>query len=106
MSEQYAKDLSDWTLPPHIYAVAKQVYQGMLREETLQCCIISGESGAGKTETCKLLVQQLLFLSESEMVELNVKIEQVGQVCACACIAPHYNIYYLLIFLIYLSLIL
>ena len=49
-----------------------------MNEARSQCCVISGESGAGKTETCKLLVQQLLFLSESKDMELNIKIEQVS----------------------------
>ena len=77
MSNEYSSNPPDTSLPPHIYAVANQVYRDMMREELAQCCIISGESGAGKTETCKLLVQQLLFLTESEAMDLNIKIEQV-----------------------------
>ena len=57
----------------------------MMREDSPQCCVISGESGAGKTETCKLLVQQLLYLADSESLELGIKIEQVSKVARVGC---------------------
>ena len=40
-------------VPPHIYAVAEAAFRTMLSEEESQCVIISGESGAGKTEASK-----------------------------------------------------
>lgn len=40
-------------LPPHIFALADTAYNEMLFEHDNKCCIISGESGAGKTETAK-----------------------------------------------------
>jgi len=70
-------------LPPHIFAVANQVYQDMLTERRPQCCIISGESGAGKTESCKFIVQHLLHVTKSVENELNLKIEQVVQPLLC-----------------------
>ncbi len=78
VSEKYSADPPNKTLPPHIYAVGNQVYRSMMRVGYPQCCVISGESGAGKTETCKLIVQQLLYLTESEEIGLNIKIEQVS----------------------------
>ena len=77
VSEKYSSAPPDPSLPPHIYAVANRVYRDMMAETRPQCCVISGESGAGKTETCKLLVQQLLFLTESKAMDLSIKIEQV-----------------------------
>lgn len=46
-------------LPPHLYAVANQAYYAMKEENTDQCILISGESGAGKTEAAKQILQFL-----------------------------------------------
>ena len=35
--------------PPHIYALADNMYRNMVIDHENQCVIISGESGAGKT---------------------------------------------------------
>jgi len=35
------------SLPPHIYAVSDAAFQNMLRNALSQCCVVSGESGAG-----------------------------------------------------------
>ena len=45
--------------PPHIYALADNMYRNMTIDNENQCVIISGESGAGKTETCKLVMSYL-----------------------------------------------
>ena len=39
-----------YELQPHIYALAEDTYRSLLTEHEAQCVIISGESGAGKTE--------------------------------------------------------
>ena len=64
--------------PPHVFAVADSAYHAMLREGRDQCCVISGESGAGKTETSNILVQQLMRLGKSETRMLEEKILLVG----------------------------
>ncbi|GER54508.1 myosin-like protein [Striga asiatica] len=48
---------------PHVYAVADAAYSEMMTEETNQSIIISGESGAGKTETAKIAVKYLAALN-------------------------------------------
>uniref|UniRef100_H3AAN7 Myosin IEb n=1 Tax=Latimeria chalumnae TaxID=7897 RepID=H3AAN7_LATCH len=42
--------------PPHIYALADNVYRNMLIDGENQCVIISGESGAGKTVAAKFIM--------------------------------------------------
>lgn len=66
-------------LPPHVYGVAERAHQSLLMTNSSQCFVISGESGAGKTETCKYLVQHLVFIAGSEESKLNGKISQVCQ---------------------------
>ncbi|TRY58520.1 hypothetical protein DNTS_004926 [Danionella cerebrum] len=60
--------------PPHIYAVADIAYQSMVSYNGDQCIVISGESGAGKTESAHLLVQQLTVLGKANNRSLQEKI--------------------------------
>ncbi len=52
-------------LPPHIFAVAEGAFRGMVSEEDKQCVIISGESGAGKTEAAKQIMSYIAAVSGS-----------------------------------------
>uniref|UniRef100_A0A8C9KCH6 Myosin IH n=1 Tax=Panthera tigris altaica TaxID=74533 RepID=A0A8C9KCH6_PANTA len=44
-------------LPPHVYAIADNAYRMMCSELTNHFILISGESGAGKTEASKKILQ-------------------------------------------------
>lgn len=48
---------------PHIFAVAEAAYRQMIDEQENQCVIISGESGAGKTESAKLIMRYIAAVS-------------------------------------------
>uniref|UniRef100_A0A670JA84 non-specific serine/threonine protein kinase n=1 Tax=Podarcis muralis TaxID=64176 RepID=A0A670JA84_PODMU len=64
--------------PPHIFAVADIAYQSMVTFSSDQCIVISGESGAGKTQSAHLLVQQLTVLGRANNRTLQEKILQVN----------------------------
>ncbi|XP_064389484.1 myosin-IIIb-like isoform X3 [Halichondria panicea] len=65
-------------LPPHIFAMAGSAYRAMGRDSVNQCCVVSGESGAGKTEASNLLVQQFMKLGRSKTRSLEEKILKVN----------------------------
>lgn len=50
-------------VPPHVFAVAESSYYNMKAYKENQCVIISGESGAGKTEAAKRLMQYIANVS-------------------------------------------
>ncbi|KAM4698021.1 unconventional myosin-X-like [Rhinophrynus dorsalis] len=52
-------------LPPHIFAIANECYRCLWKRNDSQCVLISGESGAGKTESTKLLLKFLSSMSQS-----------------------------------------
>ncbi|KAK8712719.1 hypothetical protein V6N13_147948 [Hibiscus sabdariffa] len=75
-------------LSPHVFAVADVAYRAMVNESKSNSILVSGESGAGKTETTKMLMRYLAYLGgraategrtvEQQVLESNPVLEAFG----------------------------
>lgn len=61
--------------PPHAYSLTEEAYRAMKSEKENQCILISGESGAGKTETAKIIMGFISMVTGG-----NEKVEYVKKV--------------------------
>lgn len=52
-------------VPPHVFSIAESMFYNMKAYNESQCVIISGESGAGKTEAAKRIMQYISSVSGS-----------------------------------------
>uniref|UniRef100_A0A7N0VC74 Myosin motor domain-containing protein n=1 Tax=Kalanchoe fedtschenkoi TaxID=63787 RepID=A0A7N0VC74_KALFE len=87
MMEMY-KGVQFGDLSPHVFAVADAAYRAMVDEGKSQSILVSGESGAGKTETTKLIMQYLTYVGgraagddrtvEQQVLESNPLLEAFG----------------------------
>jgi len=76
--------------PPHVFATADNAYRSMLNEGVCQSILITGESGAGKTENTKKVIQYLAAVAgrtggqgttgklEEQVLQANPILESFG----------------------------
>ena len=69
---------------PHIYQMAELSYKNLLKTNTNQAILVSGESGAGKTENTKYILKYLSNkyapdnISAQQIIDCNYIIEMLG----------------------------
>uniref|UniRef100_A0A453Q2S1 Myosin motor domain-containing protein n=1 Tax=Aegilops tauschii subsp. strangulata TaxID=200361 RepID=A0A453Q2S1_AEGTS len=78
MMEQY-KGADFGELSPHPFAVADVAYRLMLNEGISQSILVSGESGAGKTESTKMIMRYLAYMGGKAATEGRTVEKQVLQ---------------------------
>ncbi|KAH0857106.1 hypothetical protein HID58_085367 [Brassica napus] len=61
------------SLMPHPFAVADAAYRQMINEGVSQSILVSGESGAGKTETAKTLMKYLAKMGGRAVKDLSAR---------------------------------
>ena len=97
--QQYKASLQPQAeLPPHVYAVAASAHMGLMQNSMSQSVIISGESGAGKTETAKILLKYLAAVAtpqdgsggdlHTRVLQTNPIMESFGCAKTVWCVAP------------------
>ena len=64
-----------YELPSHIYGVAESAYRSMKTFQQDQCILITGESGSGKTEASKIIMQYISAVTDSKSRDTSDKIK-------------------------------
>uniref|UniRef100_A0A8C8G426 Myosin-9 n=1 Tax=Oncorhynchus tshawytscha TaxID=74940 RepID=A0A8C8G426_ONCTS len=72
-------------MPPHIYAITDNAYRSMMQDREDQSILCTGESGAGKTENTKKVIQYLAhvassFKSKKDQGELEKQLLQANPI--------------------------
>ena len=86
MVRKYSSRKFGQELPPHVYNIAHDSFYGLTSFQQLQSIIISGESGAGKTEATKQCLQYLAAVAgsksnvENKILKTNPVLEAFGNV--------------------------
>ncbi|KAL3836179.1 hypothetical protein ACJMK2_021621 [Sinanodonta woodiana] len=63
---------------PHVFHTAARAFRRMRESQTDQVIIVTGESGAGKTESTKFMIKHFVHMCQSDNKELHEKIIKVN----------------------------
>lgn len=66
------------SLPPHVYSTSTAAYKHMTQNDMNQSILVSGESGAGKTETTKIVMNHLASVAGGRMDKTIAKVIDVN----------------------------
>lgn len=68
-------------LEPHVFETAAMAYRGLIIEKQSQTILVSGESGAGKTETVKIIMTDLATMEEARKGNYSEEsdVRQIGE---------------------------
>ncbi|XP_028826850.1 myosin-11a isoform X4 [Denticeps clupeoides] len=65
-------------VPPHIYSITDNAYRNMMQDREDQSILCTGESGAGKTENTKKVIQYLAVVASSHKGKKDTSTQQAG----------------------------
>ncbi|KAM8843536.1 myosin-11a isoform 1-T1 [Synchiropus picturatus] len=65
-------------VPPHIYSITDNAYRNMMQDREDQSILCTGESGAGKTENTKKVIQYLAVVASSHKGKKDSSAQQSG----------------------------
>ena len=74
LMDKYAINLRHELSPPHVYATSAAAYRGLRDYNRNQSILVSGESGAGKTETVKILMGHIAHISGRQNISTIDKV--------------------------------
>merc|ERR1719461_949170 len=78
-------------VPPHLWAITETAYRNMLTNSKDQSMLITGESGAGKTENTKKVISYLAMVAASPKKNAAKKVSLEDQIVATNPILESYG---------------
>lgn len=82
LGQRYKEASKRSDLSPHVYATSAQAFKGLQTYGVNQSILVSGESGAGKTETVKILLNHIADIAGSHADDRTIeKVSWVPRRC-------------------------
>lgn len=65
--QAYQTSQADRQLPPHVYSKCKTILKSMCHSSKSQCCVLTGDSASGKTESLRHILGYIAKLSAGKI---------------------------------------